>query len=145
MTDFVDYDQILDDLVVLLQAQVPELKYVAKNMPDHQRHSANMPGCDVTLNSIVPTLTGQNNYYTQVVIDLDIGVEDLSGWDEAATIRNDILNKVHRAIQTNPRFSGIIETSVIGPVEFERLQDEKQGLNLATAVAQIYAYVYADM
>jgi hypothetical protein len=145
MTDFVNYNQILDDLVTLIQANVPELAYVAKNMPDHQRHSGNMPGCDITLGAIVPDLIGQNNYWTQVIIECDICAEDLSGFDEAATMRQTILNKLHRAVQTNPRFSGVIETSVVGPVEFERLQDEKQGLNLASAVAQIYVYIYADM
>jgi len=145
MSGFPDYEQILDDLVALIQAQVPELKYVAKNMPDHQRHSANMPGCDVTIAGIIPDLIGQNNYWTQIVIEADIGVEDLSGWDEAATIRQTILRKLHRAIQTNPHFSANIETAVVGPVEFERVQDEKQGLNVASAVAQIYVYAYADM
>jgi hypothetical protein len=145
MTDFVAYDQILDDFVTLIRAQVPEFASVGKNMSDRDFHMGNMPACDVRLGGIVPDLTGQNNYYVQVVISCDIGALDLSGYDEAATMRQTLLNKLHRAVQTNPRFSGSVDTSVVGPVEFEFAQDEKQGAFVAAAVAQIYAYVYADM
>jgi hypothetical protein len=145
MTDFVAYDQIMDDFVTLIQAQVPEFAKVGKNMPDRDFHMGNMPACDVRLGGIVPDLTGQNNYYVQVILSLDIGALDLKGYDAAATMRQNLLNKVHRAVQTNPRFTGSADTSVVGPVEFEQTYDEKEGCFVAAAVAQIYVYCYADM
>jgi hypothetical protein len=145
MTDFIDYDQILDDFVALIQAQVPEFASVGKNMPDRDFHMGNMPACDVRLGGIVPELTSiDNTYWTQVVLSCDIGAVDLSGYDEAATMRQDLLNKFHRAIQTNTRFSASVDTTVIGPVEFELAQDEKQGCFVAAAVAQVFVYCYAN-
>jgi hypothetical protein len=145
MTDFVDYAQIMDDFVTMIQAQVPDFATVGANLPDRDFHMGNMPACDVRLAAINPELTSiDNTYWVQVVLSCDIGALALSGYNEAAIMRQDLLNKFHRAVQTNPRFSASVDTTMIGPVEFELAQDEKQGCFVAAAVAQVYVYCNAN-
>lgn len=69
---------------------------------------------------------------------------DLSSRMEAAKLRNQLINEVHAAIQQNRRFSSFVDTTIIGPVEFEIVEDEKQGAFVASAVGQLWLYSYAQ-
>lgn len=144
MTDFVNYNQILVDLVTLLTAQTTGFEKIKKNADERDFTYAQMPLCDVRIKQSLPELTGGQNYYVRVVIEIEIACHDLSSRDAAAILRDNLLNQVHRAVQTNPRFGAVIDSTEIGPVEFETREDPDQGAFISAAVATISALVYAQ-
>jgi hypothetical protein len=144
MANFVDYNQILTDLVTLLTAQVPSAQKIGKNLDARDYTFGQMPLIDVRLKQAVPDLTGQQNYYVRVVVEVEIACHDLSSRDEAAILRDNLLNQVHRAVQTNARFGSVIDSTEIGPVEFETQEDVDTGAFVSAAVAQLSVYIYSQ-
>lgn len=145
MTDFIPYDTILDDMVNLVQTNVTSFELVKKDCNDTDFVMSNMPLCDIRIKRLIPENTGQQNYYSQVVVEIEIGTFDLSSREEAAKLRNDLTNAVQRLFQTNPRFGAAIESTQIGPAEFETGESEKEGAFVAGAVLQINVFLYSDM
>lgn len=144
MANFVDYSTIVGDLVALLQANVTGAEKIGKNLDERDYTFAQMPLIDVRLKKDSPTLTGQQNYYVEVVLEVEIACHDLSSRDEAAILRDGLLNQVRQTIRTNPRFSGAVDSTVIGPVDFETAEDVDQGAFVSAAVAQVSVFVYTQ-
>lgn len=144
MTNFVDYDMILDDMVNLIKAQVSGFKEVRKDSNDRDFTVTNMPLADVRIKRVLPENTGQQNYYNQIVIEVEICTFDLSSRQEAAKLRNDLTNGVQRLFQTNSRFGAAVDATQVGQAEFETAESEKEGAFMAVAVLQFNVFVYAN-
>lgn len=144
MTDFVNYDVILDDMVALIASQVTGLKVVQKDSNDRDFSVSNMPFADVRIKRVLPENTGQQNYYSQVVVEVEICTFDLSSRQEAAKLRNDLTSAVQRLFQTNSRFGSAVDATQVGQAEFETAESEKEGAFMAAAVLQFSVFVYAN-
>lgn len=141
---FVEYDQIQDDLVSYLQGATSGFALITRDTGDVQFNFANFPILDIRMLNIQPEVRAGNQYYVQTVLEFEVAVVDFSSRLEAAKIRNQLMNEVHAAIQANRRFSSFIDATIIGPVEFEIVEDEKQGAFVASAVGQLWLYSYAQ-
>lgn len=144
MTSFVDYDVILDDMVNLISSQVAGFTLVQKDSNDRDFTVPNMPMADVRIKRVIPENTGQQNYYNQVVIEVEICTFDLSSRQEAAKLRNDLTGKVQRLFQTNSRFGAAIDATQVGQAEFETAESDKEGAFMAAAVLQFNVFAYAN-
>ena len=144
MTDFITYNKALDDLVTLVTAQVTSFQKIKKNCDERDYTYSQMPLFDCRIKAVLPELTGGQNYYSRVVVEVEIACHDLSSRDSAAILRDNLLNQVHRAVQTNTRFGAVIDSTEIGPVEFETREDPDQGAFVSAAVAQIHVLVYSQ-
>lgn len=146
MTEFVDYDQIADDVVSLLTTYVPSFKLVKKNMSSRDVEMSNMPFCDVRVSRVLPEVSAGNNYYVGVVLELEIGAIDLSGKAPTSTIVLDLLNAAHRAFIEHPRYGATWDASILGPVEIipESEENVKDGAFMSAAIAQVTVYRYSN-
>jgi hypothetical protein len=148
MTDFVNYDQILDDLVTMLRANVtaPNAQglTIDRDQDDTDFVWGNFPLVDVRAARALPDLTGGQQYYTAFVVEIEVVAGDLSSRQDAVRLRNGLLNQVHRAVQTNPRFGASNDSCIIGQVEFETEQSPENGAYIAAAVAQISVMIYTQ-
>jgi hypothetical protein len=69
---------------------------------------------------------------------------DLSGFDEAATLRDTILSTAIDTVRNNASFSAGIETSRIGPVSFSNAKDEDTGAFMAAVTFEVIAETFVD-
>lgn len=141
---FVEYDQIQDDLVAYMKLATSGFQFITRDAGDVDFNFANFPILDIRMLNIQPEVRAGNQYYVQTVLEFEVAAVDFSSRLEAAKIRNQLMNEVHAAIQQNRRFSSFIDATIIGPVEFEIVEDEKQGAFVASAVGQLWLYSYAQ-
>lgn len=144
MSNFVNYPQILKDFRDAITAANLGFKAVKKNANERDYTVPNMPLLDVHFLRVVPENTAGNQYWNAVTIEAVIGVFNMTSRDEAATIRDDLTNKLQNFVRQNQRFSAFVDTTVVGPCEFETGEDAKQGAYVATAVAQFVVMLYSE-
>lgn len=143
MTDFIDYDQITIDARALIANANIGFKKVLADASDTDFVFENLPMADVRFKRAVPVATGGRNYYTAVVLEVEIGANDMTSRRASAKIRNDLINATQRLFQANPRFSAAAETVIIGNVECETIETDDQGAFIASAVCEIHVMVYS--
>lgn len=141
---FLDYDQVVDDLVTLLTAQVTGAEKIGRDLDETDFVFPNYPMIDCRALRVAPELTGQQNYWVDFVIEIEIVAHDLSSRQEAVRLRNGLLNQVQEAVRQNPRFGASNESCILGPVEFATEQTPENGAFVAAAVAQIVVKVYSQ-
>ena len=144
---FLNYSQIVDDLVTLIADSDIEFDYVAAHMDDYERTLGNTNYCNITLTRAVNEVTAGNNYTNRVQFELEIGALDLSSKREAVTIRDGLVNSVQDLVRTNQNFSSFLESVVLTEVDFEVFgrfaQDEDQSFT-ATALITLEAIIYSQ-
>jgi hypothetical protein len=59
-------------------------------------------------------------------------------------MRNDLTNALQDYIRRHPRFSGNVDSTVVGAVEFEAGETKTQGQFVAAAVMQFHVKLYAE-
>ncbi len=135
---FVNYQQIVDDLVQLVQDSDIVFDYVADHMDDYERSLANVSYCNILLARSDPEIAASNVYTTRTTIELEIAALDLSSKREAVTMRNELVNEVQDLIRTNTNFSAELESVVLTQVDFEvfsRNSDEDQSFTATALIA----------
>ncbi len=135
---FINYQQIIDDLVQLIQDSDIKFDLVADHMDDYERGFANVSYCNVLLARSDPEITAGNVYTTRTTIELEIAALDLSSKREAVTMRNELVNEVQDLIRNNTGFSAELESVVLTQVDFEvfsRNSDEDQSFTATALVA----------
>lgn len=143
---FINYQQIVDDLVNLIKDSDIDFDYVADHMDDYERSLANLAYCNVILARSPSEVTAGSNYITRPTLDLEIGALDLSSKREAVTIRNQLVNEVQDLVRNNPHFSANLESAILTDVDFEvfsRFSDEEQSFS-ATALVTVEAIIYSQ-
>ncbi len=140
---FVNYQQIVDDLVLLIQNSDIEFDYVADHMDDYERGLQNTNYCNVTLARSEPEISAGNNYTSRTMIEIEIAVLELSSKREAVTIRNGLVNEVQDLIRTNMRFSAELLSTALTAVDFEVFTTEDQSFT-ATALVTCEAIQYSQ-
>lgn len=141
---WIDFNQIQDDLVSLIQSNVSGAELVKKEADERDYAYSNMPLVDVRLTDMDPDVRAGRDYYVTIIFEVQVTVFDLSGFDEAATLRQTILGEVIEAIRQNANFSSSIETSKIGPGTFSSSKDENTGSFMAAATVQIAVEAFVD-
>jgi hypothetical protein len=141
---WLNFNTIQDDLVTLLSANVSGAKRVKKQCDDRDYHYANFPLIDVRLRSSSNQVRAGRDYFTTVTFEVQVTVHDLSGFDEAATLRDTVLSDAIDTVRNNANFSAQIETSSIGPIEFSNAKDEGSGAFMAAATFDVIVEAFVD-
>lgn len=153
MTDFIDYNLILNDVkamlisVVGIQADTPgKFKTIDRNVDPTQFHYAAMPIGDVRMASARPAARAGQQYYTPVTVEIEVAAFDLRSQDKAATIAMDLTNKVQRAFVDNPHWGAVWDSIELGDVNFFTAYDRSpdKAAFVATAVVQFTINVYTQ-
>lgn len=143
---FVNYQQIVDDLVTLIRDSDIEFDHVDYEMSEYERSFSNASYCNITLARSEPEIAAGNIYTTRTTIELEIAALDLSSKREAVTIRNGLVNEVQDLIRTNMRFSANLESTVLTSVDFEvfsKFSDDDQSFT-ATALVGVEPIIYSQ-
>jgi len=140
----INYDQIVLDAAASIRNASSQLgfKKVFADASDTDFMFENTPLADVRFKRAVPVDQGGNIYYTAVVLEVEIGANDMTSRRASAKIRNDLIQAVQAHFRANLRFSGAIDTTLIGPVECEIIETDDQGAFIASAILEIHALVY---
>jgi hypothetical protein len=151
MTLFVNYSQILADAVALVRASSlfdasnPTLfREVLKNANDRDYVTENMPLLDFRFKRAVPQDKATDSYWVEGLIEAEVAVFDLTSLDDAATIRDNLASGLQRLFQTNLRFSGSLDTTVVGNAEFGTGESKQTGAFVAGAVLDFHVFLYVD-
>ena len=148
----IDYRQVLLDLKTLVEASstvydplgTTKFQAVKLNANDRDYVTMNMPMLDIRLKRAVPDARTNSTYYVEVILELEVAVFDLTSLDDAATIRDGLVNALQTLLQANPRFSSVIETTILGNVDFATGEDDKSGAFLSGAVMELHVFTYSD-
>lgn len=141
---WVDFNTIQNDLVSIIQANATSAKLVKKECDERDYAFHNMPLVDVRLEESPSEVRAGRDYYVFVTFEVQVTAFDLSGYDEAATIRDTVLSDVLDAIRNNASFSASLETSKIGSTRFLQAKDDQSGAFMAAATAIVTAEVFVD-
>lgn len=146
-TKFIDYSQILDDVKTLISSQISgaskPFKMVGTNLMTRDFNFQNMPLCDVRLGTADPQALAGQNYYSAVLLELEIAAFDLRSKDDAARIANELLALAQRALIENAHFGASWDSIILGHVDFITAENDKEGF-AASVVAQVTINVYSD-
>lgn len=146
-TNFIDYNQITDDMKTLVSTMVTSASMPYKTVEANQMTRDfvfdKMPLCDVRLGTADPQALAGQNYYSAVVLELEIAAFSLSSKDKAARIANELLGKTQRAIVENPHFGAVWDSVLLGHVDFLSAENSKEGF-AASIVMQVTVNVYAN-
>src|SRR5210317_1280115 len=102
---WVNFNQIHSDLVNLLCDNVPEAQLVKKEADARDYSFHNMPLIDVRLSTSENEVRAGRDYYVFVTFDVQVTAHDLSGFDEAATLRDSVLATAMDTVRNNDSFS----------------------------------------
>lgn len=140
---WLNYNTIQDDLVTLLAA-VSGVELAKKECDERDYAFSNMPLVDVRLTDGDPQVRAGRDYYVFTTFEVQITTFDLSGYDDAATLRNTILTDAIETVRNNANFSAAIETSRIGPISFSNAKDEDSGAFMAAVTFEVRTEAFVD-
>ncbi len=148
----IDYSQVLADLKTLLAgsqsvynpADQTKARDVLTNANDRDYVSMNMPLIDLRMKRAVPDPKTNVVYYTDVTVEIEIAVMDLTSLNDAATIRDDLVQAVQSLLKANRRFGASVDDTILGSVDFAVGEDAKAGAFLAGAVMELHVFVYSE-
>lgn len=149
MTKFIDYNQILDDVKSLVETKVVSMsptvpyKLVGTNLMTRDFVFANMPLCDVRLANLEPQTRVGQDYYSGLLVELEIAAFSLNSKDKAARIANELLSLTQRALIENAHFGAVWESISLGHVDFMTAEGGKEGF-AASLVAQVQINIFSD-
>jgi hypothetical protein len=141
---WVNFNQIQSDLVNILCNNVSNVKLVKKECDERDYAFHNMPLIDVRLKESQPEVRAGRDYYVFVTFEVQVTANDLSGYDEAATLRDCILSDAMDAVRNNASFSASLETSRVSLTEFSNAKDDDTGAFMAAATFQVIAEAFVD-
>lgn len=111
---------------------------------DRDIHMANMPLIDVRLVTSDPEIRAGQDYFTDLIVQVDIYSFDLSSNRQAAIVRDTVMKDAQNAVRANPSWHIELETSILGPVELLTAKDEDTGGFEARATFQVIAKAFTD-
>ena len=141
---WINFNTVQSDLVNLLTTEVTAAQLVKKECDERDYAFHNMPLIDVRLNRSEPEVRSGRDYYVFITFEVQITAHDLSGYDEAATLRDTLMSSAIDAVRNNASFSSEIETSRVGAVEFNNAKDDNTGAFMAAAAFEVITESYVD-
>jgi hypothetical protein len=144
MTDFVDFKLVLSDLKTAVTSASLGFHAVKVDANAADFTYQNMPLLDLRLRSFDPQPVTNTAYYADLVVEFEIAAYSLASREEAAKMRNQLLNSFLRYAKDHPRFSAAIDTTIVGGCDFGTGEDTeaKTGAFLAGVVGQIHVKLY---
>jgi hypothetical protein len=140
----VDYDQICTDVAALLGtmtgATIP-FKRIEVDVETRDFVFMNMPLGDVRLATADNEALAGQNYYSTVLLEIEIAAFSLSSKAAAAKIRNDLLARTQRLFVENPHYGAIWDSVILGHVDFVSAENTKEGF-ASSAIMQVQINVY---
>lgn len=148
----IDYGQVLTDLVALLKgsntvydpSNQTKAREVLKNANDRDFVTMNKPLVDVRLKRAVPEPRTNVTYYTDVTVEIEIVAIDLTNLNDAATIRDGLVQAIQSLLRENRRFGASIDNTILGNVDFATGEDEKAGAFVSGAIMELHVFVYSE-
>ena len=141
---WVSFNTIQSDLVTLLSNNVSGAKLVKKEADERDYAFHAMPLIDVRLSNSNNEVRAGRDYYVFVTFEVQVTAHDLSGYDEAATLRDTILADAIDTVRNNASFSSEIETSRVGVVEFSNAKDDDTGAFMAAVTFEVITESFVD-
>ena len=141
---WVSFTTIQTDLVNLLTTEVTAAQMVKAEADARDYAYHNMPLIDVRIRDSANEVRSGRDYYVFVTYEVQVTCHDLSGFDEAATLRDTLMASAIDAVRNNADFSASIQTSRIGAVEFTNAKDENTGAFMAAATFEVITETYVD-
>lgn len=143
MADFIKYRQILLDFKAAAATVTgpdtgKQFKQVFTNADERDFRYDNMPLLDVRWKRILPEPITNMTYYTDMTLEAEICVGDMTSRDECATIRDDLTNALQRYFKDHPRFSANVDTTFVGQTDFGTGESKSEGAFVAGAVLQFH-------
>lgn len=137
------YTEIGEALAVVM-GNVAGVDLGGYEVDERDIHMGNMPLVDVRLVSSDPEVRVGQDYFTDLVVQVDIYSYDLSSNRDAAIVRDSILKAAQNAVRANPSWHVELESSILGPVELLTAKDEDTGGFEARATFQVIAKAFTD-
>lgn len=139
-----DIDQMLDDLKALIENAGLGFKKVGVDLQEEEYSFAAMPLCDVRLPQVEPENLAGGTKHFQYTFEVEVAAFHLAERRSAARLIRDLVRAIMKLVAENPHFSGTIETTLLGPVRFMTVRDEKTQAFTSAAILQFVAMGYAD-
>lgn len=139
MTTFVDYVTIVDDLKNAVSAASLGFATVFANANDRDFSFQNTPLLDLRVKQANPTAITNRSYFTDLTIEAEIMAYSMTGRRDAAIMRDGLTNALQEFVRDNPRFSGFVDTTYIGQVNFGTGESKNDGAFVAGAVCEFHA------
>lgn len=144
MTDFIPYDTLTTDLAAAATAANLGFEKVLVDADARDFRADQAPLLDIRLKRLLPEAVTNATYYSDLILECEIFALDMTSRREAAKIRNDLLNALHRYVKDHPRFSGSVETTILGSVEFGSGESRAEGAFVAGAVFELHVKLYTE-
>lgn len=143
MTTFADYSQILLDLQTAVEGAGLGFKRVFKNADDNDWQFQNMPCVDFRYRKAVPEALATGTYYVTIELEAEIACFDMTSRDKSVTIRDNLTNALQGFLRDNQRFSGSVETTIVGDVQFAVGESQAQGEFVSASVLTFFVSFYS--
>lgn len=114
----INYHQIQTDIKTIISGgtYTDTIKEIFIEGMDRDMLLGNMPCVNIRMVSANLQIRSlPNGYYAYVAFEIDVLCFDLSLYEKAAIVRDRILKEVQTRLQSNRQFSGLVETSSVGP------------------------------
>jgi hypothetical protein len=144
MAEFANYNQILLDMKNAVEGAALGFKRCVVDADDNDFQFQHMPMADFRIKRNLPELVSAQTYYSAIQIEVEIACFDMTSRAKCATMRNDLTAALQGFFQANPRFGGYVDSTVVGPVEFEIGETKAQGEFIAAAVATFTVFFYSE-
>lgn len=144
MADFIDYGQILLDFKNGVTGADLGFAKVFTDANARDYLMTNMPLLDLRVKTVDPQAVTNATYFSDLIIEGEICAYHLTSREEAAKLRNDLTNKLHRWVKDNPRFAAAIETTTIGRGEFGTGESKEEGAFVAGVVLEFHVQLYTE-
>lgn len=146
MAFFIPYSQICDDLQAAFKAEptLAAVKTVAVDAMDRDFIFENMPLLDIRVKRAEPEPVTNATYYSDLTLEVEVCVYDMTNRGEAARIRNDLTNAIQLFVKANPRFSSSLETTIVGQVDFLTGESKAEGAFVAGATLELHPKIYTE-
>lgn len=144
MPDFINYDLLENDFKNAVVAQSLGFTKVFVDASERDFIYDNMPLLDIRFKVADPQAVTNATYYTDLTIECEIASYSFTSREEAAKLRNNLVNALQRFIKDHPRFSSTLETTLIGRVDFGTGEDKAQGAHVAGAVLEFHPQLYTE-
>ncbi len=137
------YTEIGEGLAVIM-TRVVGVKLAGYEIDERDINFSNMPLIDVRLVTFDPEVRVGQDYFTDLVIQVDIYSYDLSSNREAAIVRDTVLKAAQNGVRENPSWHVELESSILGQGELLTAKDEGTGGFEARATFQVIAKAFTD-
>lgn len=144
MSDFIDYDQLLEDFKTAIESQSLGFKQVLIDASDRDFIYDNMPLLDIRIKEADPTAITNATYYTTMILEAEVCAYSFTSRREAAKLRGELVNKLQLFVKQHPRWSAQLETTIIGKASFGTGESKAEGAFVAGAVLEFHPQLYTE-